>query len=346
MICQSYDDKGNAIVYEYEEENSDSVDLSQVHERNRTDLSRSANRYLKRIKYGNHIPNRNNDWQATDPAQLPDSTWMFEVVFDYDEGHYEVVSAPEDDPVLVNASLTPTTSWPVRQDPFSTYRAGYEVRTYRLCHRVLMFHHFSDELGVEDYLVRSTDLTYEEGPIASFIASASQSGYARQEDDSYLRKSLPPLEFEYSQATISKKIRDVEPDSLENLPYGLDGSNYRWVDLDGEGVSGILTEQGNSWYYKPNLSPVTVHREDGQERVAAGFGPLERVAEKPSLGALYTGRQQLLDLAGDGQLDLAMFDGPTPGFYERTQDERWATYRSLPRCPILTGMIPICVLLI
>lgn len=36
LICQSYDDKGNAIVYEYREENSDGVDLSQTHEKNRT----------------------------------------------------------------------------------------------------------------------------------------------------------------------------------------------------------------------------------------------------------------------------------------------------------------------
>ena len=35
LICQSYDDKGNAIVYEYVAENDDNVDLSHVNERNR-----------------------------------------------------------------------------------------------------------------------------------------------------------------------------------------------------------------------------------------------------------------------------------------------------------------------
>ncbi|MCP4401728.1 MAG: hypothetical protein GY801_31065, partial [bacterium] len=53
LICESYDDKGNAIYYEYEPENSAGIDLSQINERNRTDDSRSANRCLKRIKYGN-----------------------------------------------------------------------------------------------------------------------------------------------------------------------------------------------------------------------------------------------------------------------------------------------------
>ena len=35
QICESYDDKGNAIRYEYEPENSAKIDLTQVHERNR-----------------------------------------------------------------------------------------------------------------------------------------------------------------------------------------------------------------------------------------------------------------------------------------------------------------------
>ncbi len=53
LICQSYDDKGNAIIYEYVAENDDHVDLSQINERNRV---RTANRYLKYIRYGNRQP--------------------------------------------------------------------------------------------------------------------------------------------------------------------------------------------------------------------------------------------------------------------------------------------------
>lgn len=53
LICESYDDKGNAIIYDYVPEDSARIDISQANERNRTDQSRSANRYLKCIKYGN-----------------------------------------------------------------------------------------------------------------------------------------------------------------------------------------------------------------------------------------------------------------------------------------------------
>ena len=59
--------------------------------------------------------------------------------------------------------LRPTGLGRCRSDPFSTYRPGFEVRTYRRCHRVLMFHHFADEPGVgADCLVSSTDLSYVE----------------------------------------------------------------------------------------------------------------------------------------------------------------------------------------
>src|SRR4029450_2253756 len=51
VICQSYDDKGNAVVYEYAPENSDNLEVA-AHETNRTPVGRMANRYLKRIKDG------------------------------------------------------------------------------------------------------------------------------------------------------------------------------------------------------------------------------------------------------------------------------------------------------
>jgi Salmonella virulence plasmid 65kDa B protein len=89
---------------------------------------------------------------------------FFEVVFDYDDGHYAEDSADADGRVFANPVYSPpdTAKWKARIDPFSSYRAGFEVRTYRLCQRVLMFHHFPDpeELGTPDYLVRSTEFIY------------------------------------------------------------------------------------------------------------------------------------------------------------------------------------------
>jgi hypothetical protein len=83
LICESYDDKGNVISYQYKPENSDGVDVSQAHERNRTDKTRSANHYLKHVFYGNRTPYF-PDLTASEPVPLP-SDWCFELVFDYGE---------------------------------------------------------------------------------------------------------------------------------------------------------------------------------------------------------------------------------------------------------------------
>jgi hypothetical protein len=108
-------------------------------------------------------------------------------VFDYGEGHLTALPTDAEGREFVTPSLDPTQTWPVRQDPFSRYRACFEIRAYRLCRRVLMFHHFPDELGTPDYLVRGTEFTYREGPVASFITAVTQSGFVRQSDGRYRR---------------------------------------------------------------------------------------------------------------------------------------------------------------
>lgn len=303
LISESYDDLGNAIYYEYKNEDKEGIDLSRLNEKNRGDSAHYANRYLKYIRYGNLKPCRRGE-------NLPDNEWMFEVAFDY--GEHDPDSPAQE-----------VSSWIERKDPFSSYRAGFEVRTYRLCRRVLMFHHFPGKLKAERYLVKSTDFCYEENTTASFITKIVQSGYVLKEAgnfDKYIKKSLPALEFEYSKATINEEIKEIDIESLENLPLGLDGLRYQWVDLDGEGISGLLTEQSDAWFYKPNLG--------GGE-----FGPVQLVATKPSLADLSSGQQTLMDLASDGQLDLVIHSGTFQGFYERNQNLGWEQFRSFGHCP-------------
>ena len=340
LISHSYDDKGNAVVYEYAEENGEGVDCAAANERNR---ERRANRYLKRIRYGNRAPSRDAaTWQPLDPHCLPDDTWMFEVVFDYQEGHYAEDVPDAEGRVFAQAwtKAPDGAAWAVRTDPFSSYRSGFEVRTYRLCRRVLLFHHFPLELGTEDYLVRTTEFRYSETPAASFVESVVQSGYTRQTASGsvhrYLKRSFPPLEFTYSQvpsadSLASRPVRDVDPDSLENLPAGLDGS-FQWVDLEGAGLSGILTEQADGWFYKRNLSANHLCREGGEDRVSARFGPSELMPCKPAAGL--SGGDHFQDLAGDGRLELVRMEAFTGGSYARS-GEGWEPFRQFVSAPNL-----------
>jgi RHS repeat-associated protein len=319
LISASFDGKGNAILYEHVPENDCGIDLSLANERNRT---RNANRYPKRILYGNRKPLR----RSSEPIE--EAAWMFEIVFDYGEEEYRSCAPDIGGDVFVEVPADlPLRPWPVRKDPFSTYRSGFEVRTYRLCRRVLMFHHFPEELDTPRYLVRSTGVEYEEKRIGSFLNRAIQSGYTREAEGRYLKKSMPALELGYSPNPIEHesfdRFAELKDAEAQNLPQGIDGENYRWLDLDGVGISGVLSEQGTGWYYKRNL---------GQGRFAA----TELVAKKPSLGALASGTQQLLDIVGDGNLDLVEFETGQAGFYERTtQGAGWEPFRAFRSMPVV-----------
>jgi RHS repeat-associated protein len=321
LICESYDDKGNAIGYEYVAEDAAGVDLQNAGERGRV---RTANRYPKRIRYGNRrplllVPDAPGFRVSHLEVETPGSTgWLFEVVFDYGDGY----CGPD-----------PNHPWPVRKDPFSTYRPGFEVRTYRLCQRVLMFHHFPDEAVGAGCLVKSTEFEYRQKPVGSFIAQVTQSGYARQEDGRYLRKSMPPLELDYTTSPLEDarhehyRVREVDPASVDNLPAGIDGRRYQWVDLNGEGVSGVLNQDATAWYYTPNAGK-------------GHLGPTALVRSVPSLAATSRAQQQLLDLAGQGALDLVTFEPSAAGFHERTLLGGWGHFRTFRSLPVLNFKAP------
>jgi RHS repeat-associated protein len=302
LLCHSEDGRGNAIGYEYLEESGEGVDPAQAHERHRTDVGRSANRYLKRIRYGNRVST------LVDPER-PEPGWMFEVVLDYGE-HDDQAPTP-----------SPVRDVPCRVDPFSSYRAGFEVRNYRLCRRVLMFHHFPGEDGVgADCLVGSTDLEYTSAEATGdFLGSVTQRGYRRQ-GAGYLTRSMPAVEFGYTPANVTGDLHDVDPDSLANLPAGLGAAGHQWVDLDGDGIPGVLAAGADAWFFKPNLG-------DGR------LGPMLAVPGVPTAAVGVPTRPQLLDLSGNGQLDVVTFAGPTPGYLERTAAGGWQPWRTFDALP-------------
>lgn len=328
LICETRDDKGNGIIYQYKGEDGTGVVVTRAHETNRGDAlsqRRTANRYLKRILYGNQTPLLDGAQRrphVLTAAQLSSANWMFEIVFDYGE-HNSLAPKPND-----------IGDWIVRRDPYSTYRSGFEVRTYRLCRRVLMFHHFPTEPEVgQDCLVRSTSFVYRETPVASFITSVTQSAYKRDSTGGYVRRSMPALEFGYSEAVIGNEVREVDATSIEHLSAGSHSVATQWIDLDGEGLSGLLSDQGAGWFYKRNESPL--NREPARQSWPARFAPTESVAKIPTAAMLTDRRWQFLDLAGDGQIDLVEFERPLTGFYERTHQKDWKPFSAFQSNPNL-----------
>lgn len=303
LLEETHDDKGNVITYVYKDEDLDNVPRNVPWEANRhKEIAGYANKYLKRIHYGNMAMN----------VAPTSETGLFEVVFDYGEHDLEEPTPEEEQ------------DWDVRQDPFSSYRAGFDMRTYRLCRRVLMFHKMA-ELGDTPCLVASTDFTYAPSPVLTRLVSVTHSGYIRTESG-YTRKSHPPLDFAYTPATLHTTVQKVDKQSLRDLPAGVHGP-YQWVDLDGEGLPGVLSQQGGALTYKQNL---------GEGKLA----PARVLMSKPSMAQLGSHGQQIADIDGDGEKELVFFEAPVAGYHDRLSDGTWGPFKAFPSQPMIDWADP------
>ncbi|MBL6447658.1 insecticidal toxin complex protein [Fulvivirga sp. 29W222] len=341
----SFDNKGNWIRYYYKRDynidddgsiHEDSSIPNHVHERNRkSGLAPFTNSYLKRVAYGNrqaYYPDPTQPYDLSDPG---DSEYLFELVLDYGEHTHEIEPHIEND------------VWDYRDDPFSSFRAGFEIRTQRLCRRIMMFHHFEDETDMQgyeengdqishpfgrNYLVRTLELDHKGSSIndsgqteVNYLISITQAGYIRLYDEEstpigYSRKALPPLEFDYQQLQWNTEVRNVSQQNLVHTPVGLT-NNYQFTDFYAEGISGILTEQGEGWFYKSNLGDID---EDGRVTLAEA----KPVIPKPSLTGLANGALSLQDLEANGKKQVVVNRPGLQGFFELTEGNDWEPFQA------------------
>ena len=299
-----FDDKGNCAHYRYKKEDDAGFDRSFLHNRNRIEDGQMiyTNTYLEKVLYVNKTPYKNFD----DPLPSEDD-YLFSTLFDYGEYNPD---APYD---LIS-------EWDFRRDAFSDYKAGFEIRTTRLCKRMFLFHHFT---GTDEYdgWVHSLNFEYttniEED--FTFLTSITSVGYIKKEDGSYSQKKLPPTEFAYQAHDWNREVKTISAENMAHAPFGLDEQQYQFTDLFNEGLSGILTEQSNGWYYKHNL----------------GDGSFERaklVSPKPSFAGLGS-VMQLSDLDADGGKQLVNYGTEPTGFFELDNENGWQNFQSFKTLP-------------
>ncbi len=165
--------------------------------------------------------------------------------------------------------------------------------------------------------------------MVSLLTGLTSAGFVRRPDGTVLRRALPALDLTYAEAVLHSDVREVDPASLAQLPAGLAGGQFDWVDLDGDGVAGVLgTDRAGGWTYAPNLSPLAASGLGNGDTLR--FGAARPIAERPTADA----GSRWLDVAGDGQSDLVNLHGPSAGFHERTADggwERFVPFGSVPQ---------------
>ena len=304
----TFDDQGNCVVYEYVAEDLVGVGAKPSERLRHDGTARFSGRYLAAAHYGNRVACA---VRADEPYRPPTPVggMHFHLVLDY--GGHDAL-AP---------TLMPQNDWPVRPDSFSAFRAGFEVRIYRLLRRVLMFHEFDGLHGGEPTLVRSLDLDYAtpSDGAPSLLTRATTTGHLRTADGTGSMLSAPPVEFRYQAPGWDTTVRAVD------AAVGVAG--FQWVDLLGEGIAGLLGEQDGAWQYAANLGDV-----DGTG--TAHLAPPRPLASVPSLRGLGAGVAQVTELDADGRKQVVITTPQQAGYFELDADDPVDVTRRLPWLPM------------
>ena len=139
-------------------------------------------------------------------------TWLFEVVFDYGEHTTDLPAGGR-------------ARGRCGQDPFSSFRSGFEIRTYRLCQRVLMFHEIPEELGAPARLVKAHGAHLRREPRRHVPDErAGRRATRGTRTTSSPTDYMPTLRLDYTRVgSLSTTVSFVAPSSLAQAPAGIDG---------------------------------------------------------------------------------------------------------------------------
>ncbi|WP_371223409.1 SpvB/TcaC N-terminal domain-containing protein [Roseovarius sp. 2305UL8-3] len=290
--------RGDAVWYQYQAEDLRGGAGTRLADRSRRDAL--AQRYLKSVHWVNTDPAQDVD--AFDPAS---SQWAFHLVLDY--GDHD----------LVDPTPAPDRDWAVRVDPFSTGSAGFDVRSWRLCRRTLLFHQF-DDLGPQPVLTRTISFEYDARQDGSLLQSITKTGW--RDGDS---RAMPPLRFDYTQPSIADTFAAVPAPLQASAPGGVSNAKTLLADLYGEGLPGLLQDDPAGWFFQRNLG-------------GGHFAPPVCVQSRPahSLAAISIG-----DFDGDGNMDAVAYAGQGAGHYrfDREQGE-WSAFNLFDEMPALSNL--------
>nr|WP_314561483.1 SpvB/TcaC N-terminal domain-containing protein [uncultured Pseudomonas sp.] len=306
LLEESLNAHGEHIGYQY---------LAETDTRTDSHDSR-AQRYLHKVCYGNAKARETESLYVLKTDDLSLQAWHFHVVFDY--GQRTTAS----DALPAYHALTP---WPLRDDPFSTYTYGFELRTLRLCRQILMFHAFADEpeMGPDPVLVKRLRLEHHTARNGLSILLAA---HQQAVDAQGALISLPPQEFLYQSSSLKLDTRRYQ--RFDDLPGLNDGQRYHLVDLYGEGLPGILYRSDQAWYYR------APQRADSPAADAVSYAPAQALPSTPVADVARPVYQALLDIDGDGRPEWVLARPGMGGFFRLAPQRQEAGFVPFDAFPV------------
>ncbi|MBW5407615.1 SpvB/TcaC N-terminal domain-containing protein [Morganella morganii] len=312
LINASVSPQGDQIYYHYCNENQDNCPEDETRSH-----PEQTYRYPEKICYGNKKSGRYFPCVNKGPD---DNEWLFFLVFDYGQRSCMLADIP-------GWKIPSGQLWPLRQDIFSSYEYGFEIRIRRLCRQVLLFHRTADLAANTDQdcdpeLVSRLVLTYDESPVITTLVAVRRSGFNDPADKNGITV-LPPLEFNWTKA---EKWSEHQWNTLDHIGKLNSHQPYQFLDLWGEGSKGILYKNRGAWWYR---SPV--RNKNSNDINAITWSAPQLLPDIPALDK----HTLLIDLDGDGRLEWVVIHQGANGYYPQDKDnaEQWLRFSSLSGLP-------------
>lgn len=315
--------RGEHILWRWRQEDNEQCSAQEL-----ADHPHVAGLYPDTLYWMNRTPALHFLRPGMGPGDAWENEWLALLVFDYGERGTSTDQPPP---------LVTTSAWPAREDALSLRRYGFEVRTRRLCHDILLWHRtamMADDASQDAtaQLVSRLHLSYASSTLLTQLCAAQILAY--EADGTVV--SMPPVEFALSEPP------EELPDAThwQHVPAldGFNHSSWQMADLYGEGIPGLLYQDDGAWWYR---APVR-DGEGAASKMAPGYAGLfdapldDRVtwaAATPLHRLPFGGRAQLTDLEGNGQPELIIAVHGMRGSFTLQPNGRWGGFKPFARFP-------------
>ena len=306
LLRVTRDPCGNVIYYKYQRDSKPAQFPNQSI--SRSEKNHEYNQvYLSEIRYMN--------FRETGDDQ---DQFIIRVLFDY--GQYNEDGSKRNG--------TGTQEWDFRLDRFSTYRAGFEIRTVRRCKRILIKVRDENQKGLY-HLVKSYNLEYNKcKPFVendysnlSLLTSVTLLGYRGSK-----KNSFPPLEFGYTEFWPEfRKYENFKAPSGSLPDRPLSDPNYELIDLTGNGLPDVVHTGRYGYRFWKNMGNCEF------------IGPKTMRQAPANVRLEHTG-VQFADMNGNGRADLLVTGGVSSGYYETSfsEEKEWERFHPYRRAPEFT----------